>query len=81
MYVPGVVWLEVAALLMREASAPSGVLPSIPMLVVTLLVLTFALPWAWTAVSATERAASESTSGVVEAQNTTGPTTGGDVSR
>lgn len=81
MYVPGVIWLEVAALLMRESSGPAGVLPTVPMLVITLLVLTFALPWAWKAVSTTERVASESAAGVLEGQNSSGGTKGGDVSR
>src|SRR4051794_36441710 len=32
MYVPGLIWLEVTALLMRQTHSPSHVLPSIPML-------------------------------------------------
>ena len=63
MYVPGVIWLEVAALLMRETRGPAGVLPSIPMLVITVAVLAFGLPRAWAGVAALERAASESMSG------------------
>jgi biotin transporter BioY len=64
MYVPGVIWLEVAALLMRETRGPAGVLPSIPMLVITVAVLAFGLPRAWAWVEAMQRPVSESTSGV-----------------
>ena len=56
LYVPGVVWLKVAALLMRETRGPAGVLPSIPMLVITVAVLAFGLPRAWAEVAAMERA-------------------------
>ena len=52
MYLPGVIWLEVAALLMRETRGPAGVLPSIPMLVITVAVLAFGLPRAWAEVAA-----------------------------
>ena len=52
MYVPGVIWLEVAALLMREARGPGSVLPSIPMLIFAVAVLAFGLPRAWAAVAA-----------------------------
>jgi biotin transporter BioY len=62
MYLPGFVWLEVAALLLRERSAPAGVLPSIAMLVITVAFLAFALPRAWAAAGAMRRAASESKS-------------------
>ena len=55
-YVPGVIWLEVAALLMRETRGPAGVLPSIPMLVITVAVLAFGLPRAWAWVAAMQRA-------------------------
>ena len=57
LYLPGVVWLEAAALLMREARGPAGVLPSIPMLVITVAVLAFGLPRAWAEVAARQRAA------------------------
>ena len=60
MYVPGVVWLESASLLMRESRGPAGVLPSIPMLVITVIVLAFGLPYAWAEVARTQRAASSS---------------------
>jgi biotin transporter BioY len=63
MYVPGVIWLEVSALLMRETRGPAGVLPSIPMLVITVAVLAFGLPRAWAWVAAMPRAVSGSTSG------------------
>jgi biotin transporter BioY len=69
MYVPGVIWLEVAALLMREARAPAGVLPSIPMLVITLAVVAFGLPRAWAAVATMQRAATESRSSTVSTQS------------
>jgi biotin transporter BioY len=68
MYLPGVIWLEVAALLMRETSGPAGVLPSILMLVITVAVLAFGLPRAWAQVAAMQRAALESRSGVVPTQ-------------
>jgi biotin transporter BioY len=58
MYLPGVIWLEVAALLMRETRGPAGVLPSITMLVITVAVLGFGLPRAWAEVAAMQRAAS-----------------------
>jgi biotin transporter BioY len=51
MYVPGVIWLEAAALLMREARGPEGVLPSIPMLAITVAILAFSLPRAWVSVA------------------------------
>jgi biotin transporter BioY len=60
MYVPGVVWLESAALLMRESRGPAGVLPSIPMLVITVIVLAFGLPYAWAEVARMQRAAAAS---------------------
>jgi biotin transporter BioY len=52
MYVPGVIWLEGAALLMRESGGPEGVLPSIPMLFITVAVLAFGLPRTWAKVAA-----------------------------
>jgi biotin transporter BioY len=75
MYLPGVVWLEVAALLMRENRGPAGVLPSIPMLVIIVAVLAFGLPRAWAAVTPIQRAASESKSGTVPTQSTPTETT------
>ena len=75
MYLPGVIWLEVAALLMRETRAPAGVLPSIPMLVLTVAVLAFALPRAWAGVAAMQRPASASKSGAVPTQSTPTETT------
>ena len=75
MYLPGVIWLEVAALFMRETRGPAGVLPSIPMLVITVAVLAFGLPRAWAGVAARERAASEPMSGVVPTQSTPTETT------
>ena len=75
MYLPGVIWLEVAALLMRETRGPAGVLPSIPMLVITVAVLAFGLPRAWAGVAARQREAWESTSGVVPTQSTPMETT------
>jgi biotin transporter BioY len=68
MYLPGVIWLEIAALFMREASAPAGVLPSIPMLVITVAVMAFALPAAWASVSAMQRARLESKSAAIQPQ-------------
>jgi biotin transporter BioY len=70
MYVPGFIWLEVAALLMREREAPSGVLPSIAMLAITIAVLAFALPRAWAAATAMQHAASQSSSAPATAQAT-----------
>jgi biotin transporter BioY len=75
MYIPGFVWLEVAALLMRETGGPAGVLPSIPMLVITVAVLAFGLPRLWVAAAAAQRAASKSTSAAVTAQATPAETT------
>lgn len=60
MYVPGVVWSEATALFRREPRAPDGVLPSIPMAVITVAVVAFALPRAWAAVADVQRAALES---------------------
>jgi biotin transporter BioY len=68
MYLPGIVWLETAALLMRESRAPSGVLPSITMLVITAALLTYGLPYAWTAALSTQRVSPESTTVVDPAQ-------------
>ena len=75
MYVLGFVWLEVAALLKRETQAPSGVLPSILMLVITVAVLAFALPRSWVAAASMKRAQSESTSEAVTARATPAETT------
>jgi biotin transporter BioY len=75
MYLPGVMWLEAAALLMRETRGPAGVLPSIPMLVITMAVLAFGLPRAWAGVAARQRAAWASRSGVVPTQSTPTETT------
>ena len=75
MYIPGFAWLEVTALLMRETGGPAGVLPSIPMLVITVAVLAFGLPRLWVAAAAAQRAASESTSAAVTAQATPAETT------
>ena len=80
-YLPGVIWLEVAALLMRETRGPAGVLPSIPMLVITVAVLAFGLPRAWAGVAAMQRAASESRSGEVPTQSTPPETTHTDSSQ
>jgi biotin transporter BioY len=65
MYVPGVIWLEVAVLLMRETRGPEGVLPSVAMLGIAMAVLTFALPGAWAWVAAMQPSASESKSETV----------------
>ena len=75
MYIPGFAWLEVTALLMRETGGPAGVLPSIPMLVITVAVLALGLPRLWVAAAAAQRAASEPTSAAVTAQATTAETT------
>ena len=50
MYVPGRLWLETSALLMRQSHGPAGVLPSIVMLVAVVLIMAFGLPRAWTVV-------------------------------
>ena len=75
MYLPGVIWLEVAALLMRETRGPAGVLPSLPMLVLTVAVLALGLPRAWAGVAAMRRPASESKPGAVPTQSTPTETT------
>ena len=74
-YIPGFAWLEVTALLMRETKGPGGVLPSIPMLVITVAVLALGLPRLWVAAAAAQRAASEYTSAAVTAQATPAETT------
>ncbi len=75
MYGLGFVWLEVAALLKRETQAPSGVLPSILMLVITVAVVAFALPRAWVAAASMKRAQSESTLEAVPVQTEPDETT------
>jgi biotin transporter BioY len=75
MYLPGFIWLEAAALLMRERSGPAGVLPSISMLVITVAVLAFGLPRAWAVAASMQRAASESTSVAVSSHATPTETT------
>jgi biotin transporter BioY len=75
MYGLGLVWLEVAALLRRETQAPSGVLPSILMLVITVGVVAFALPRAWVAAASMKRAQSESTPEAAPAQTAPNETT------
>jgi biotin transporter BioY len=75
LYVPGFVWLEVAALLMREARAPSGVLPSVLMLVITVAVLAFGLPRAWVAAASMQRQASASSPAMVSPHATQSETT------
>ena len=70
MYIPGFAWLEITALLMRETGGPAGVLPSIPMLVITVAVLALGLPRLWVAAAAAHGAASESASEAVTAQAT-----------
>ena len=73
MYLPGVIWLEVAALFMRETRGPAGMLPSIPMLVITVAVLAFGLPRAWAGVAARERTGSESRPGARKRSSFSGP--------
>jgi hypothetical protein len=46
-YVPGLIWVEVVALFMRQARSQTALLPSMPMLVITVIVITVALPVAW----------------------------------
>jgi biotin transporter BioY len=46
-YLPGRIWAEILALFMRQASAEISFLPSIPMLVITVAVMTVALPMTW----------------------------------
>jgi biotin transporter BioY len=75
MYVLGFAWLEFAALLKRETHAPSGVLPSILMLVITVAVVAFALPRAWVAAASMKRAQSESTPEAVPVQTEPDETT------
>lgn len=47
LYLPGRIWVEVVALFMRQDRADTALLPSIPMLVATILIMAVALPWAW----------------------------------
>lgn len=74
-YLPGFVWLEITALLRREARGPEGVLPSIPMVVIIVAVLAFGLPRLWAAVAPMQRAASESKSAEAPTQSTPAETT------
>jgi biotin transport system substrate-specific component len=47
LYIPGRIWVEAIALFLRQHTSQVGVLPSIPMLLVTAGVLTVGLPWTW----------------------------------
>jgi biotin transport system substrate-specific component len=58
-YVPGRLWAEIVALFLRSSRAETSVLPSIPMLVITVAVFAVALPQAWAWVR--ERQRSETT--------------------
>jgi biotin transporter BioY len=51
MYLPGLIWVEALAMFMRQQRSQSDLLPSIPMLVITIAVVAIALPraWAWVA--------------------------------
>jgi hypothetical protein len=53
---------------MREPRAPSGVVPSISMLVITAAVLAYGLPRAWVAALSLHRRSSEAASVAVPAQ-------------
>jgi biotin transporter BioY len=75
MYVSGFLWLEVTALVRREARAPEGVLPSIVMVVLTVVIVALALPRAWDAVAPMQRAAWKSKSPGLANQSTPTETT------
>jgi biotin transport system substrate-specific component len=68
LYLPGSIWAEVAALLMRQTRGPAGVLPSILMLVITVAVLAFGMPRAWAWVAAMQPAAPGSGSGELDSE-------------
>ena len=74
MYVPGRLWLEISALLMRQSHAPAGVLPSIVMLVGIVLMMAFGLPRAWTVALSKQRELDAASSPAVT-HATTSPTT------
>ena len=47
LYVPGRIWVELVALFMKQQRSEVALLPSIPMLVGTIVIVAGALPWAW----------------------------------
>jgi biotin transporter BioY len=47
MYVPGFGWVQLVALFQRQTNAQIGILPSVPMLVLTVAILAVVLPQAW----------------------------------
>lgn len=49
LYLPGLIWVEAIALFMRQTTSQASLLPSIPMLVISIVVFAVALPqgWAW----------------------------------
>ena len=71
MYVPGRVWAEISALLMRQSHAPAGVLPSIVMLVGVVLIMAFGLPRAWTVALSKQRELDAASSPAVAATHAT----------
>jgi biotin transport system substrate-specific component len=75
MYVPGVIWLELASLLMRESRGPSGVLPSILMLAISVAVVALALPRLWARVGRSQPAVPESGTQSVSGQSAEAETT------
>ena len=74
-YVPGRLWAEISALLMRQSQAPPGVLPSIVMLVAIVLIMAFGLPRAWTVALSKQRELDAASSPEVAAQAATSETT------
>ncbi|MEA2642545.1 MAG: hypothetical protein QOF51_3939 [Chloroflexota bacterium] len=47
LYLPGLIWVEIVALFMRRTEAATDLLPSLPMLVITVIVMAIGLPRAW----------------------------------
>jgi biotin transport system substrate-specific component len=55
LYVPGLIWVEALALFMRLPGGQTSLLPSIPMLAISVVVLAVALPQAWAWVERRQR--------------------------
>lgn len=75
MYVPGRLWLEISALLMRQSHAPAGVLPAIVMLVGIVLTMAFGLPRVWTVALSKQRELDAASAPVVATHASTSDTT------
>jgi hypothetical protein len=56
LYIPGRIWVEALALFLREYSSQTDVLPTVPMRVITIIIMAVALPRAWAWVEGRQRA-------------------------